>query len=121
MRPWASLLLLLLVACDEEEATNDTATALDECSPLTWENFGEGYLRSWCTGCHHTELTGDARQGAPAGVDFDDREAVLRQGERIIARASGEAPTMPPVGGSTDAERERLALWLRCEMGQAPP
>ena len=85
------------------------------CDALTWETYGEGYLRSWCTGCHHSALDGDDREGAPDGVDFDTKDRTLELAERIVARATGDAPSMPPVGGSTPAEQERLKRWLACE------
>jgi hypothetical protein len=48
------------------------------------------------------------------GVDFDSHAGVLEHLERIEARATGESPDMPPVGGSDDAERLRLEEWLAC-------
>jgi uncharacterized membrane protein len=53
----------------------------------------------------------------PAGVVFDTREQALALADRILARtapADGGEPTMPPVGGVTDDDRERLVVWLDC-------
>ena len=53
------------------EPAPDVATT-DDCSTSpTWESFGQGFLRTWCTPCHSSGLPEGARQGAPLGVDFD--------------------------------------------------
>ncbi len=117
-RPWspaAVLLTLLLAACagthdDPMEMTDDGTTA--EVELLTYGNFGDAFLRDWCRGCHSPHLTGEARSGAPDGVDFATAEDVEAWADRIAARAANESPTMPPAGGPTTDELDLLAQWL---------
>jgi len=105
MRWFASLLLLSACAGPEASAS---------CDDLSYETFGEGYLRSWCTGCHHSALEGDDREGAPEAVNLDTHEGALEWLDRVETRATGDEPTMPPVGGADAHERERFAQWLQC-------
>lgn len=113
MPSWRSALLgltLLVAGCP-------TAEPLDvegDCAVLTWENYGEGEMRNWCTGCHSSGVVGANRNGAPSGVDFDDLVGVREHRERILARATGDNPTMPLVGGGDAEDRERLRQWLEC-------
>ncbi|TPV97113.1 MAG: hypothetical protein B7733_01210 [Myxococcales bacterium FL481] len=91
---------------------HDESPSLPADVTLTWENFGDGYVRDWCRGCHSMYLEGAARYGAPPGVDFNTHEGVQERLERVIARATGDQPTMPPAGGPTADERELLLQWL---------
>ncbi len=90
-----------------------------DCPPdsfLTYENFGEGFMRSWCTGCHSSYLGDGDRQDAPLGTDFDTREGIEAWRERIYARAGDANDTMPPAGGPPADDRILLADWLTCGM-----
>ena len=78
----------------------------------TWETFGQGFLLAQCQGCHASSTP--ERFGAPEEVVFDTREDAIFYKDRILARAAGTDPTMPPNGGSSDEDRERLRLWLTC-------
>ncbi|HEU4405206.1 MAG TPA: hypothetical protein VFS43_07945 [Polyangiaceae bacterium] len=89
----------------------------EDCPPeseLTYENFGAPFLLSWCNGCHSSSLPEGSRQSAPLGIDFDGIDKVRAQSARILARTTGESPTMPPSGGPPEAERSKLAEWLAC-------
>lgn len=55
------------------------------------------------------------RGDTPADVIFDTEADAVRLAARIEARALGEAPSMPPEGGVSDADRALLAIWLRCD------
>ncbi|MEN0060525.1 MAG: hypothetical protein AAGA48_00170 [Myxococcota bacterium] len=112
---WRSLGALVVVSCGEPASVASIDTS-DPCARLTWETFGEGYLRSWCMGCHHQALTDEDRAGAPVGVDFDTEAGAARHFERILARAASPDRDMPPVGGSSETERERLQTWVQCEL-----
>jgi hypothetical protein len=83
-------------------------------SSLTYGNFGEPFMLSWCRGCHSAGLAEGARQGAPLGVDFETREKVMQWQGRIVARAAASPPTMPPRGGPAAAEVEQLREWVAC-------
>lgn len=78
----------------------------------SWENFGDAFLRNWCKGCHSPHLEGKARFGAPAGVDLVTIEDLRQWQARVKARATGDAPSMPPAGGPSPEERARLLQWL---------
>lgn len=136
MRGPSALVLgtLLLAACgevrtdtpdDAETATPDVPlpsfdTGLDPCETHAWETVGAGFVLTWCTPCHSSGLRGAARQGAPAGVDLDDEASALALADRILARATGEAPTMPPAGGPEQAVLDDVVTWLSCATGEGP-
>lgn len=136
MRWWVSVLLLGLWACggeDDDSSPPNPAPVVEpepqpapqpdpqpegamDCAPdLTWDNFAEGFVRSFCRGCHSSALGAADRYGAPPGIDFDDRDAVLQHAERMAARATGEGADMPPGGGPTTAERTMFGAWLACQ------
>lgn len=93
MRMRALPLLVVLTGCPAPEEALDC----EELPVLTWENYGEGFMRSYCQPCHASGA--QDRHDAPDQVSFDDLDEVLAQLDRIEARATGEAPTMPPGGG----------------------
>lgn len=84
---------------------------------LTYENFGSGFLSTWCTSCHSSDLAEGERADAPVGVDFNTYDKMREWGIRIYYRAADEQtePTwMPPAGGPTVDERYDLGDWLAC-------
>lgn len=121
MRSWPSLLAaaLALAACGTDAVAPQDPDdplppgACDE-TVLDYGNFGEPFIASWCRGCHSSELPVAMRQQAPAGVDFDDHAMTRQWAERILLRATGDQPTMPPAGGPSEAERALLVEWLAC-------
>lgn len=112
--------LLLATACGGTEPgasdSGGSTVELDaDCAEqpvLTWENFGDGFLTENCQACHASTSTD--RRGAPAGVVFDTYGDAMAHRNRILARSAGEDATMPPQGGVSEADRERLAIWLTC-------
>lgn len=117
--------LVAVAACSSEDTTTDPVVtegpwaSLEErpcpdASFLTWENFGEPFMRSWCTGCHASTLPDSLRAMAPVEVDLDSRDAVVQHLERVWFRAADQNATMPPAGGPGLAERELLGEWLAC-------
>ncbi|MEQ1508585.1 MAG: hypothetical protein ABMB14_40510, partial [Myxococcota bacterium] len=100
-------LAVALAACHGEPST-ETDSA---CDPgwVTWENFAEPQIVTWCTPCHSENLTGDLRNGAPVSVDLDTLDDARQHAARIAARV--DDGTMPPAGGLTDEERRLLADW----------
>lgn len=81
---------------------------------LTYESFGGPFMLTYCTGCHHTRLPADQRQGAPIEVNFDDLEDIRERADRIWGRAGDHNATMPPVGAAPEGERALLGEWLAC-------
>lgn len=114
--------LFLLVAapsgCEEDEGTPSGATC-PEGSTLTWDNFGKGFMDSYCTRCHSTTLTGAARQGAPNDHNFDSVELLREELDHTDEQAAAgptSVNTLMPIGAPTpsQAEREQLGEWLAC-------
>lgn len=69
-----------------------------------------------CAGCHSSLNPDGHRKGAPAGVDLDSYAGVLQWAYRTEARSLGDNPGMPPGGGPSPAELERLEEWLHCSV-----
>ena len=99
--------IVLLLGC-RADPTCSREPALD------WDNFGHGFTATWCAGCHSSLLDGEDRRGAPVGVDLNDLVGVRQHADRYLARATGDAPTMPPSGGPSDAEVAMAEEWLLC-------
>ena len=123
--PAAALLGASLWACGGDPQKSDTggdgdalpqpisdAPLCDGAPVITWDSWGQGFMVESCQACH-ASTSGD-RRGAPEGVHFDSREATLEIADRVLARATGGAPSMPPMGGVLDEDRERLLIWLTC-------
>lgn len=126
----SSLLLLLLACGGEPDAEGDTApsdsapasdsgtsggTDTGPCAGvpvLTWDTFGHGFLLENCDGCHAAEAR--ERYDAPEEVVFDTVDQAWAWADRILVRAAGADPTMPPNGGVPEDDRQRLAWWLGC-------
>ena len=97
--------------------TSDTGAAADSLCrepALSYANFGEGFMDKHCNGCHSSYLPDGSRGGAPVGVDMDSYPSVMEWVHRVDARATGEAPTMPPGGGPEPVEVQQLEEWLNC-------
>jgi uncharacterized membrane protein len=106
--------MLLLLACASEPAPgpgSDTAAACTPDPDYTWETFGAAFVAGRCQGCHGSGST--ARYGAPESLTFDD-EAEVRVLREAVLRTVLTDTTMPPGGGLTDTEKERLGRWLAC-------
>jgi hypothetical protein len=99
-----------------EEGGGETAEPVDplcvEAPVVTYNNFGEGFMVESCQSCHAS--TAPDRVGAPESVSFDNVEQCWTWRDRILARAAGDEPTMPPLGGVDEDERLLLQIWLTC-------
>lgn len=126
LRTLTSLLCLVAAAgcgSDDEQPLfgPPTESVCPSDSTLTYENFGREFMESYCTRCHHSELTGEARQGAPSFHDFDTLFGIKAVNEHVdFTTAAGPAATndtMPPDGATpTEDERHQLGEWLACDM-----
>lgn len=110
---------MFLTACTRGSSsapTGDTASdqpAICVGAPVvTWDNFGSAFLIQSCDACH--AATAPDRQGAPESAVFDTEEQALALADRILARAAGDEPTMPPMGGVSEDDRTLLEIWLTC-------
>lgn len=107
------LLLPLLLACGSGDDSGADAEAFcEDAVVVTWESWGQGFLIESCQPCHAS--TSADRNGAPQDVSFDTESDAWTHRERILARSTGDAPSMPPAGGVDDDDRVRLEIWLRC-------
>jgi uncharacterized membrane protein len=97
---------------DDDDDGEITETECGEDVPLvTWETFGEGFVTTYCQGCHAS--TAVDRRGAPDHIMFDTEEQTAELAEDIL-EATLTTATMPPAGGPTPDEIERLEIWLTC-------
>lgn len=119
-----SLPLLLVLACtpepdDERRGKGGDASDCDT-ELVGWDTFARGYLSTWCTPCHSSELVGASRSGAPEGVDFETWAGAALWAERIGATSIDAS--MPPAGGPSEEDRERILEWVECGApGEDPP
>jgi hypothetical protein len=122
---WIAIACMLAGGCDPAEQGEDidaSAESDDGGEPdcengpvVTYDTFGRGFLAGYCNGCHGAAVVD--RQGAPPDVVLDDRDVVSAYGDRILARVLPEdegLPAMPPAGGVTPEDSERLIVWLTC-------
>jgi hypothetical protein len=63
-----------------------------------------------CLGCHTSHLTGSARNGAPADVNFDTYEATLPNAEHAIVAAVEQRSMPPSTSGPSLNEEQRTAM-----------
>ncbi|MBK7825315.1 hypothetical protein [Nannocystis sp.] len=120
-------------AADTTAATTHTSSTGDavHCdNMLTWENFGEAFMLSWCTGCHSSALPTADRAGAPCAVNFDAHAGVVPFAASIEVRAIDwqkyDSKPMPPAAIVPDDELALLREWIDCgapgpDTGQPPP
>lgn len=106
---------MLLAGCGEDAGGDSGAPVDDACADapvITWASWGEGFLIESCQSCHSVHA--DDRNDAPEAVNFDTLDDVRAWSDRILAVATGDAPIMPPRGGVSDDDRQRLEIWLTC-------
>ena len=103
----------------QESTPTPTGSSCPDDSTLTYATFGEAFMTSYCVGCHSSQRSGDDRNGAPAGHDFDTLEGIVAVAEHIDEHAAAGPEEvnelMPPSDPRpTDEEREALGEWLAC-------
>ena len=110
--------LVSLSACSGDSGpTVNTPFSEARCengTDLTWETFGEPFMRDYCTSCHGSDLFGGAREGAPVDANFDDLDTVREFTAGVFERSAADNTTMPPENGPSLEERALLAEWLAC-------
>ena len=67
-------------------------------------------LDLYCIGCHSSQVSGAARNGAPLSVNFDSYEAASANAGAANSRI--QAGSMPPGGSVPAADRIVFQLWL---------
>lgn len=87
----------------------------EEGTSLTYENFGEGFMLSYCVSCHGSEIERDQRFGAPINVNLDTYEDMSIHRRDILKTAARKTnPKMPPSRHVPLEERELLSEWIKC-------
>jgi hypothetical protein len=129
------VLAFMVAACTTTASPTPTETVCPDPDPdLTWDNFGQKFMTTYCTMCHSSTLPHALRNGAPYAHDYDTLRTVLYIPDHIDQDA-GSGPAahntrMPPSrcpstpGGPidrdcatpTDEERTNLSIWLACEV-----
>jgi uncharacterized membrane protein len=106
---------LCLAGCNASPGTRVTTPSGEACGELTYENFAEDFMDTYCLRCHSSSLTGIiARTGAPEDTNFNTLTDVRDEQNRIRLRA-GVAGTMPPSAPfPTEDERAQLLNWIDC-------
>lgn len=104
---------------DEGVLGPPTEATCPPTSTLTYASFGQPFMAQYCTRCHSSTLTRDARMGAPAFHDFDTQLGIQQVADHIDeAAGAGPAATnegMPPSNPKpTLEERQQLAEWIAC-------
>lgn len=119
--------LLFLLACDTPGTVAgvtapvtpaagppDVAAACADLPDVSWDAWGEGFFRTYCTACHSGANT-DQRNGAPVGVDFDT-EAAVKARASDVRRVVLDQGTMPVGGGVFTDDLALLEVFLSCGM-----
>jgi uncharacterized membrane protein len=112
----AAAALLILVGCGGGQATGTT------CPPdstLTYQDFGQTFMGTYCLRCHNEALTGAARKNAPTDVNFNTVEQIRGESKNIDNQAGASATVtnegMPPDGEKPSVDdRRKLSEWLAC-------
>ena len=102
---WLLPLVAALVACESDLPDVD-------CTPPVPTYAEVHAFPLSCTSCHSSTLTGAARFGAPASVDFDTEAAATPHAEAAARRVfAGE---MPRTGSLSAADKTDLYRWALC-------
>ena len=117
------LTLLFFAACSSEDggqrrgdpdAGPDDAT---DCASLervpTYADLQVGILPI-CLQCHSAQVTGDARTGAPEGLDFDTYEQLASAAEIASYLVRARVMPFPDGEGPTEEQRQEFYDWAAC-------
>jgi hypothetical protein len=120
----AVVLLVLLAGCPADPIYGPPTESV--CPPggttLTYSNFGQPFMESYCTRCHAQSRMGSDRHGAPSFHDFDTLFGIKAVADHIDeTTAAGPAATndgMPNDSGPSPTleERKQLGEWIACDM-----
>jgi cytochrome c5 len=87
-----------------------------DCAKVTVPTFAEvNAFKTNCVICHGKNLTGPARQEAPAEWNFDDYESASSEPEEVVAEVYEGA--MPPPASNlklSDADKQQVYAWGLC-------
>lgn len=104
---------------DDQQVGDGSGATCPQGSTLTYANFGQAFMDSYCLRCHSSTLTGGGRIGAPANINFDTQAEIQALAELIDEEAAAGPDNvntdMPPSAPRpTQDERLKLGEWLAC-------
>ena len=102
-------LLLSLGACGHDLPDVD-------CNTAQPPSFSDVTLLSSCVGCHSSELSGSARNGAPSDIDFDTYASAMEHAEHGAGEVYEGA--MPPSGTVSADVKDAFYAWALCDTPQ---
>lgn len=118
-------LLLLLAGCGGGDVNSDNAALVEEeeelppvvdCSKISpVPKFGQVGAFQVCTMCHSSAKTGNQRNGAPDGVNFNQYESASAYANQAAIEVNVGA--MPPEGSNlslTVVQKNTLFDWAMC-------
>ncbi len=115
----AALAALAMLGCETDTAESqdepvsvESGVCGESLPEMTWQSFGEGFVATYCQGCHASGPFD--RHGAPESVVFDSEDEVLARVEAVKRTTLADVPTMPPGGGIPAEQRELLSAYLKC-------
>ena len=120
----AAVSLLFLTACEPDVPGvvdgSDASCAPDRRAEVASQAYFDGTMvptifETYCSHCHWSTLSGDARHGAPVGLDYDDLDSATSRNGATWFRVSGY--DMPPMGRVPNlTEMAVLNEWLNCTL-----
>ena len=121
----AGVVVFGLVGCEPEvPGTLEGLCDDDRYAEVTSQEYFEteirdGIFEPHCAYCHWSDKTGDARHGAPIGVDYDTADAAASRIAGTWFRVS--TYDMPPMGKVPSLDQMAvLNEWLNCAMVERP-
>jgi hypothetical protein len=85
-----------------------TGSTCPSGSTLTYENFGQAFMSSYCTACHAT-------REQPTLTTLASIQASREEIDMVAAVGPNAVNTRMPQGGSVPtSERQKLGEWLAC-------
>jgi uncharacterized membrane protein len=114
---WLTCILLVatLAACSSEDEEEEEELPEVDCTAEI-PTFDEVTAFSEvCTNCHSTTKSGEARNGAPADINWDDYESAKANAEEGAHEVfEGEMPPEESNETLTTAQKDDLYLWALC-------
>lgn len=83
-----------------------------DCNAVTPPSFANVAVLDTCTACHSSALSGGARFGAPAGINYDTYAAAVASADDGVSEVYGG--TMPPGGSVPEADKQDFYAWALC-------
>jgi uncharacterized membrane protein len=116
------VLALSFTACsssDQQHKPDSSPSPVATCtSPDRAPTFAdlESGILTICRECHSASVSGDARHGAPPGMDFDTYDQLASAGETAAYLVRYRIMPFPNGEGPTEEQRQQLYEWVACGM-----